>query len=265
LGIRAGDVGLGLVADRLESKVRNIRGFVGRFAGPVTVVAFIVTLGDLRSAWTAEPDAKKPAPLVVDRSAPLLLDGGSQAAAKKPAPLVVDKTAPLLLDGGAGAAAKKKVADNESCYVCHGNYRTESMVQQHAVENIGCVKCHGDSFDHRGDEDNITPPDIMFSLVDIDKQCKTCHDTHDASATKVIECWQTKCPARTNPRDMVCTDCHGEHRLKFRTVWWDKKTRQLGDRKPGEKFRANPDLTKTPGQPTSATSITQPEPTEEMK
>lgn len=36
-------------------------------------------------------------------------------------------------------------------------------------------------------------------------------------------------PAKANPKDIVCTDCHFEHRLSCRTVVWDKKTGQLID------------------------------------
>ena len=46
-------------------------------------------------------------------------------------------------------------------------------------------------------------------------------------AKKVIAAWQEKCPAKTHVEDLLCTDCHGDHRLKVRTVRWDKHTRKL--------------------------------------
>jgi predicted CXXCH cytochrome family protein len=101
------------------------------------------------------------------------------------------------------------------------------MVLAHAKEGTGCVDCHGQSYAHRNDEDNITPPDTMFAHEDIAKNCAECHDTHDAPAKKVLARWQERCPAVTNPEELVCTDCHGSHRLDFRTVWWNKKTREL--------------------------------------
>jgi len=64
----------------------------------------------------------------------------------RPAPLVVDKNAPRLLDepGEPSAeAATGPVADNSACFVCHDNYREEPLVDCHAVENVGCVDCHG--------------------------------------------------------------------------------------------------------------------------
>jgi hypothetical protein len=145
--------------------------------------------------------------------------------------LKMDQDAPLLLDE---PPAKKDatpptgpVADNTACYVCHTNYQEESMVVEHAKVNVGCVNCHGQSFDHRNDEDNITPPDIMYPTAKIDPGCQKCHEQHDVAATLVIDRWQQRCPAKTNPKDIVCTDCHGEHRLKSRTVRWNKETRTL--------------------------------------
>jgi len=144
-------------------------------------------------------------------------------------PLVVNKKAPLLL----AEPPKKKtgeefgpMADNDSCYVCHGDYREEQLVGWHAKENVGCVKCHGPSHAHRDDEDNVTPPDVMFAPEDIDPACVRCHEEHVAPARKVIATWQERCPNK-KPGEMVCTDCHGHHRRPFRTVQWNKKTREL--------------------------------------
>jgi hypothetical protein len=144
------------------------------------------------------------------------------------------------------------VADNEACFCCHTNYREEPMAVSHANAKVGCIQCHGESTAHRNDEDNITPPDTMYAAADIEKNCAKCHDEHTAPAAKVIARWQEKCPARTNPKDLLCTDCHGEHRLRFRSVWWDKKTGKLGERAKGERTRMNPDLTKVPGEKPAA-------------
>jgi len=157
---------------------------------------------------------------------------------------------PLSLDGyrheKLPEASKKKVkvkADNSPCYVCHANYDSEELVLAHAKQNIGCVKCHGDSYAHRNDEDNITPPDILYAEEMIGKACRECHETHDAPAVEVIARWQERCPAKEDPKTIVCTDCHGKHRLKFRTVWWDKKTRELVVREEGT-VKYNPDYSK---------------------
>jgi formate-dependent nitrite reductase cytochrome c552 subunit len=141
--------------------------------------------------------------------------------------------------------AKIKV-DNQSCYVCHGNYDGEELVVAHGKEKIGCIDCHGESLAHRNDEDNITPPDKMYALEDIDKMCGACHAKHEVPAREVIRRWKERCPTKTNPKEIVCTDCHFHHRLRFRTVWWDKKTRKLIIREKGQRIKIAPDLTKGP-------------------
>jgi hypothetical protein len=159
-------------------------------------------------------------------------------AAEKPGlpPLKIDRGVPLLLEepkrNESENPADRIVADNEACYVCHGNYRDEPMALWHARVNVGCVKCHGPSLAHRDDEDNTTPPDIMFPTDKVESACKACHDSHDVAPRKVLARWKERCPAKTNPDDVVCTDCHGQHHLENRTVRWDKATRQLlGDPK----------------------------------
>ncbi len=157
---------------------------------------------------------------------------------------------PLSLEGymdeklpEAPADKPKLKVDNSACYVCHGNYDSEELVVSHGMEEIGCIDCHGPSHAHRDDEDNVTPPDTMYAPEDVDKMCGTCHDMHDAPAQKVIQRWQERCPAKTNPKQIICTDCHYHHRLAFRTVWWDKKTGKLIIRKEGQRTKKAEDLT----------------------
>lgn len=166
------------------------------------------------------------------RSAVLLqaAEKAGAATAAKPPPLKVDRGAPLLLDDSRPGDKPKEprlVADNESCFVCHGDFRDEPLAKSHSQVNVGCIKCHGASSAHRDDEDNITPPDIMFAKEQIDKACKECHDDHDVSPRKVIARWQERCPQKTNPADILCVDCHGAHHRPFRTVQWDKHTHKL--------------------------------------
>ena len=119
------------------------------------------------------------------------------------------------------------MADNSACYVCHGNYEEEPLAQVHSRAEVGCVDCHGQSYDHRDDEDNVTPPDIMYWPEKIDDACQKCHRTHDAPARKVLARWKERCPGKKDVSTIVCTDCHGQHRLKVRTVRWDKRARKL--------------------------------------
>lgn len=154
--------------------------------------------------------------------------GGVQAVAAPPLSLegFLDEKLPE-----APAEEEKIKADNESCYVCHGNYREEKFVLWHGKEDVGCIDCHGKSYEHRDDEDNITPPDKMYPLDAIKKCCEKCHEDHDAPARKVIARWRERCPEKTDPKTIVCTDCHGQHRLKMRVVRWNKKTGELLFRK----------------------------------
>jgi hypothetical protein len=91
----------------------------------------------------------------------------------------------------------------------------------------------------------------MYTAADIAPACAKCHETHDAPAVEVIARWQERCPAKTDPKELVCMDCHGQHRLKFRTVWWNKKTGELIIRKEGERTKAAKDLTTAPAKKTS--------------
>jgi len=152
-----------------------------------------------------------------------------EAKQQGPPPLVVDLESPLLLDEPEDGepAAKTDKADNSACFVCHANYQEEPLANWHAEEKIACVDCHGDSFAHRNDENNTTPPDVMFPAAKIDKACSECHDMHDVAATEVIARLLERCPEKARSGQLVCTDCHGQHRLKLRTVVWDKATGKL--------------------------------------
>jgi hypothetical protein len=180
-----------------------------------------------------------------------------------PPPLVVDTSAPLLLDEPTGeeeafaVATTQAAVENAACFVCHANYKTESLVDCHVKVNIGCVNCHGQSSAHQNDENNITPPETMYSADKIDPFCRSCHNAHDIPPKKIIAHWlkhiadktDSSCggchedndvpPAKVvalwtqrgldknDPNEIVCTDCHGDHRMKVRTVIWDKKSGKL--------------------------------------
>lgn len=195
-------------------------------AGGGTLAAFLVDRGLTASgvAWAGDGTS-------------------SQSAGGGLPPLKVDRTAPLLLDDTAQKPAKtdRPKADNEACYCCHRNYEGEEMVEVHAVEKIGCTQCHGESVAHRNDENHVTPPDTMYAPEQIEPVCLKCHETHDAPARKVIARWRERCPAKEKPEELVCTDCHGAHRLALRTVRWDKRTRAFIGGEPGTK--AAPDVT----------------------
>jgi len=152
----------------------------------------------------------------------LAVRGGAAAAP----PLSLDGYRDEKLPTGRDDSASLKEV-NGGCYVCHGNYRIEPLVQSHAKEKVGCVECHGQSIPHQVDESHRTPPEKMFGRHNVDPMCGKCHEEHDAPARKVIERWQQRCGAKADLKETVCTDCHFEHRLASRTMVWDKKTGKL--------------------------------------
>ncbi len=118
-------------------------------------------------------------------------------------------------------------ADNSACLACHAAYAEEPFAARHRERNVGCVKCHGPSEAHRRDERNAIAPDVMYRPEQIAPACAECHWTHNASPRDVVAHWLERRPEKTEPQSLVCTDCHGKHRLKVRTVRWDRETRAL--------------------------------------
>jgi len=175
-----------------------------------------------------------------------------QTPSPGPPPLVVDRNAPLLLDEpkeeprDPWLPPEPKGADNGPCYVCHANYEQEPLAEVHRKANVGCEKCHGPSLAHRNDEDNVVPPEMMYWPERIDPACAECHPKHEASARDVLARWQKRCPEKTDPQSVVCTDCHGEHRLKLRTVWWDRKSGELVVRAEGERVKRRDESAQPP-------------------
>ena len=141
-------------------------------------------------------------------------ESGAQLATqeKEETPLLLDDEPLLLLDeesGGDEAAGPQ--ADNSRCFVCHINYMEEDIAVTHAKVNMGCNYCHGESDEHIADESwasggNGTAPDTMFPKPKINPFCMGCH-TKDK-----IETVQHQ-PLFANMDKMVCTDCHGKHRI----------------------------------------------------
>ena len=129
----------------------------------------------------------------------------------------VRREPPLLLENGDTGP----VADNSRCHVCHINYEQEALAVVHAQADIGCEQCHGPSNAHCSDEDNITPPDIMYPKVKINPFCISCHPKD-----KIGQLHKSFFAASAANQG-YCTDCHGEHSLSYRTRKWDKATGNL--------------------------------------
>ena len=128
------------------------------------------------------------------------------------APLLLEDEPLLLLDDDEGAQGSNgPEADNSRCFVCHINYMEEDVAVAHARANIGCANCHGESDEHIADESwasggNGTAPDTMFPKPDINPFCMGCH------VKEKIDTVQHR-PLFMNMDKMVCTDCHGQHRI----------------------------------------------------
>ena len=66
----------------------------------------------------------------------------------------------------------------------------------------------------------------MFPTEAIDASCARCHEGHDVEPRQVVERF-LETSGRHDLKSLVCTSCHGEHRLAVRTVRWDRKTGKL--------------------------------------
>ena len=135
------------------------------------------------------------------------------------ASLLLDDEPLLLLDDESQAdQSDGPEADNSRCFVCHINYMQEDIAVIHARADIGCAGCHGESDEHIADESwasggNGTAPDIMYPRPKINPFCMGCHPKDE------IDTDQHK-PLFANIEKMVCTDCHGSHRLEVRKCKW---------------------------------------------
>lgn len=134
-------------------------------------------------------------------------------------------------------------ADNSFCFVCHRNFEKEPLSAKHTKIGVGCEQCHGISERHSADEDGITPPQIMYSKARINPSCVKCHtadklkktDNHQLALSLMKEGGRTNtvalnaAPANAGaaPVKWICTDCHGQHRMKVRTRIWDRETGKL--------------------------------------
>jgi hypothetical protein len=156
--------------------------------------------------------------------------GLAAALCGAPPPLKVDKKAPLLLDSRPPAPPPKSklpAGRRLICFDCHGNFRQEPFAANHAARGVTCVDCHGESREHSADEGNVTPPEVMYSRESIIDKCRECHSIRNAVVPDVLVRRRPSGVERIAPKDVVCTDCHGQHFMNVRTVRWDKQTGQL--------------------------------------
>jgi len=125
---------------------------------------------------------------------------------------------------------------NPFCKACHLDFDEEELALSHEIWGIGCERCHGESFRHRSDEANITPPEIMYPKERINPSCMSCHPRQDIQDTKdhqpILEAglstFEEATPAGKDAKK-YCTDCHGsKHRvMRVRATHWDKASGAL--------------------------------------
>ena len=127
--------------------------------------------------------------------------------------------------------AKKEIfVANQFCAACHYGFGNEELARTHERAGIGCERCHGESEQHRSDERNLTPPELMYTKERINPTCMMCHPraeikhvSHHQALLSGAETIFDKSSKKIN-----CTDCHAtDHRINVRTIRWDKTTGEL--------------------------------------
>ena len=128
--------------------------------------------------------------------------------------------------------AETPQVDNGACYVCHGNYDGEPLVLAHA-ERLAASTAGPRTTTATTRTTSRRP--ISCTAPTRSPRCAKCHETHDAPAQG--DCTMARArPFEDRSDKLVCTDCRGT--VKFRTVWWNKKTREVFVRKTHQEAEA---------------------------
>lgn len=144
--------------------------------------------------------------------------------------------APAAPAGKYSAGSAAPFMANPFCMACHADFDEEKLVTTHKAAGIGCERCHGESFRHRSDEANVTPPELMYTKERINPTCMMCHprqtiqrvESHRPILEANVSILETAPTGDQSKK--YCTDCHGrEHRMKVRTTRWDKCTGKLAE------------------------------------
>lgn len=156
------------------------------------------------------------------------------------APLVAFATSSLFLIIAASCSFEKLeehakeqfFTANSFCSACHYGFEEEQLALDHQLAGIGCERCHGESERHRSDEDNITPPELMYPKSKINPTCMMCHPRHYIKDVQAHEAMlagaETIFDSEADSKKIYCTNCHGMgHRVSVPRVRWNKATGEL--------------------------------------
>jgi len=146
-----------------------------------------------------------------------------------------EQVATQTADGAVAEDPQPRFTANQFCAACHAGFLDEPFAARHEKAGIGCERCHGESDRHRSDENNLTPPELMYPQQRINPVCMMCHPRQDIQAIPahkaILEGAATIFdeepePAATGPQ--YCTDCHAKkHEMNVRTIRWNKATGEL--------------------------------------
>lgn len=169
-----------------------------------------------------KPASQQPSTPAVDtQTKPTAAAAGQGTSQVEPARKETVEPAWKKLVAAWHAQKNPEPADNSYCYVCHLSYQQEELAKVHQPKGVGCETCHGISDKHSEDEDNLTPPEAMYSRKSIFAFCLSCHPKEKLAKVEDHE-EILATPPKTSD---TCTECHGnEHRMKVRTRKWDKDT-----------------------------------------
>ncbi|MHC4520630.1 MAG: multiheme c-type cytochrome [Planctomycetota bacterium] len=166
-----------------------------------------------------------------------LAAGGSFEAANQKAtgerPEAEDSNRPAATEDYYSKPTEAFVA-NPFCKACHLDFDEDELALNHEIAGIGCERCHGESLRHRSDEANVTPPQLMYPKERINPTCMMCHPRHEIQHLEehrpILEAGLSVFEMEEVDGDdadakKYCIDCHGpHHRMKVRTIRWDKAT-----------------------------------------
>ncbi len=128
-----------------------------------------------------------------------------------------------LVGACAGTFERDPADDADArCFDCHARYRTETVAATHRKHGHGCAACHGASEAHAADPKGHAAPDVMVPRTEINLSCMN-RGRHPPDALAREEGHRAIFPEPAHATK-TCTDCHGKHRMKTRSVRWDRAT-----------------------------------------